>query len=164
MKPLNLCASFLFPLIEIQPISFFGSQNILECYISQEYQLVAQVKSLHKARHAYAHPQFADVHDTPTSALIYFSLPERFYREFDLFIQGSYSLFGQEARQLICQYSGLQYRQVCPENPSVAYSDVELLALFADPDYRSFIEKELNVRLPEGCELLGKPDLAYEMY
>jgi hypothetical protein len=159
-RKVNLCGVYMLPLLGLNPTVNFGSEmNFMEAYISHDGTLLyVKVMDAYADESPFKHKEFTCIFATITGAsVICFRCTELMREVFPLFVQGRYSEFPEEAKQLIIKYSSLKWKELGEDG--VYYSDARLLALYKDPALRSKIEEELGLRIPlsEDSELLGKP-------
>jgi hypothetical protein len=89
--------------------------------------------------------------------LYVFNFPERFICEYKLFKQGLYSQFSTEAKSLIISYSAFTYKY-----PPLIEDITGVL--YRHKIRKAKLEKELDVVIPDGCELASKINIDEETF
>jgi hypothetical protein len=153
----NLSTYFILPLLKLNKKSFVAEDNFINSYLTRDgLYIFVKVKlvTFFMAR-TILHPQYLDLWTDKTGAEYYqFSIPPKWQMDVQTFINGKYSQLSNEAKQMIQQHSGLQYRvRSAPDN--VPITDVRLLALEKSIAVRNMWEEHYGVRLDEKDELLS---------
>ena len=106
------------------------------------------------------------------SYLAIFKIPAEFDSDVQLFIKGDYSQMSETAKNIIKEYSCLEYNYDCEDSDedinkfgkTPLYTDDLLLVLDKSPELRKKWEKEfgeiITIVIPESCELLPPPGKA----
>ena len=83
-----------------------------------------------------------------------YNIPKEFENDFILFCDGQYSKISQEAKDLICQKSGVR-----PVMDSLVYK-----VLYKTNDQKQLIEELIGEKLKDEYEVYSKPNLNREVY
>lgn len=158
-KQVNLCTYFILPFTTTNILRFGGKSNCLNSYLSRDGKFIfIEVKNLYKVDN--------DLVDEPTyhideRTFIMLQIPEEFYSDVRLFLEGKYSKFSEKAKRIIREGSSLEYQVY---KGSVAVSDYRLLALAGSETLRAelakiiYDEKDMHHRNEIGEELLSRPE------
>jgi hypothetical protein len=151
------CAVYLLPLIQLSKFSF-GVSNFVNCYINANGTvLTVEVIDLQLSTPFNTHPEYLNERENESGhGFIWFSLPDRWYRDFERFRKGKYSEFSGPAKHMIREYSQLTCKEFDPETGQ-NFTSAFLLALDKDPLLREHWERDLGVYLAEDSELLSPP-------
>lgn len=154
----NLCTYFVLPLLKLNKQSYAGGHNFIDSYLSRDRNyLFVQVVEISFIEHRLlSHAYFEKVWKQGERYMIQYSIPNRWKADLALFIDGKFSRMSKEAKELIIQNSGLQYRQRDPPN-RIPFTDVRLMALERSKAVREMWEQEYDVVLDDEDELLSKP-------
>lgn len=97
---------------------------------------------------------FVDLKDVNKETSLYiFSFPNEYLHEYNMFKQGKYSHFGEDAKELILQYWGMVYQN----KPSGVNFLLKLKqVLNRDPKLRRQIEQQINSKISESAELADR--------
>lgn len=104
---------------------------------------------------------FVDLIDIDTKVLYIFRFPEEYMIEYNHFINGKYSLFGEDAKNLILSF----FTEVYQNNINAVSFLVKVKQiLFKDDKLKKKIESDLNVVLDEDAELNDPIEPKQETY
>jgi len=104
---------------------------------------------------------FVDIVDIDDNVLYIFKFPEEYIHEYNSFINGKYSAFGLDAKELILNY----YNQLYKGNLNATAFLLKVNhVLFKDKKLKKQIEKDLGVVLDEDAELSDIPSRQDETY
>lgn len=149
----HLSTYFLLPLIQLNKFSF-GAANFINSYVNRDGTVITvEVTDLRLCESHSTHPQYLKEKEIFGRSYIWFSLPERWSKDFTLFTQGKYSKLSEVARGMIIQFSGLTHNEG-------GITDARILALNKSQVLREKWEEELNMILPDNMELLSVPSEA----
>lgn len=154
----NLCTYYILPLIKLSKYNFAGEGNFCDSFLANDMQSIfVEVRNLFICKHRVkVHPQFLGSFTSNSDRLyIQFRLPDEWKVDMDLFLKGLYSKLSDRAKDMVKQYSGLQYRFRTEDGTIV--TDIRLLAFDKSKVVREIWEEHLNQVLPPDAELLGIP-------
>jgi len=104
---------------------------------------------------------FVELIDIDNQVLYIFKFPEEYMNEYNHFILGEYSQFGQDAKNLILSY----FTKVYQNNLNAIPFLLKLKQiLFKDKTLKEKIEKELGVKLSDDAELTDMISLEDETF
>ena len=93
---------------------------------------------------------FVDLIDADKNVIYVFKFPEEYMYEYNNYINGKYSEFGADAKELILAF----WTRVYENNPNAIPFLIKVKQiLFKDKQLREKIEKDLKVKLPSNAEL-----------
>lgn len=154
----NLCTYYLLPLIGINKFSFGVTINFRNCYCNPDGTEL-YVTVYYTLSSLTNHPNLIRIEGKAGAPVYVFSLPQKWQLDFQLYKQGRYSKFSNEAKELIRNQSGLRYKAINPNGQPT--TDIRLLAIEADPDRRKILRAKLSeyleVSIAEDAELLDVP-------
>lgn len=147
----NLSTYFLLPLIELSKFSF-GAGNFIDSYVNSDGTVltVELVDFRLCPTPSNMHPEYLNQRETLEHSYIWFSLPEKWRKDFECYKNGHYSRFSEDAKTSICTFSGLTFMG----GPNSDVTDARLLALGNSAVLRERWEEELTVPSTRG---IGKP-------
>lgn len=152
-RSVNLCSTYILPLIGLNPRSF-GESNFINSYVNEtDTHLIVELNVLTSIiKH---HPDFNFEFSDDGHNYAVFELPSKYKGTIRLFREGRYSEFPEEVKAIIRKKSGLRYRVI--QSDGTMKSARELLALDKDKELRKAMEKELEVRIAADAELASIP-------
>jgi hypothetical protein len=154
-RSVNLCAHYLLPLISLNKLMFGKPDNFINCYLSEEGKhLVVEVKEFPVQLEQHTCYKFDLVNEFGT--MIVFEIPSDYNTTVKQFIDGKFSHFSPEVKDIIRKKSGLRWR--IPIAGGGVISAKELLALDRDDALRRSMEEQLAVKLSPEAELMSIPD------
>jgi len=156
----NLSTYFVLPLLKINKLTFATESNFLDSYLTRDgLHIFMWVNETTFFMNRIAmHPHFeATWNDASGNKYLQFSIPELWFTDVQLFINGKYSRMSAGAKQMIKQHSGLLYREK-RETDQVIITEVRLQALDRSIAVRDLWEDHYGVILDEQDELLSKPE------
>ena len=104
---------------------------------------------------------FVDLIDIKNEVIYIFKFPEEYMFEYNAFIQGKYSAFGVDAKELILTF----WTKVYQNNPNAIPFLVKVKQiLFKDSKLKEIIEKELKVKLSNDAELTDRIEIEDETF
>lgn len=158
-RSISLCSTYILPLLGLNRYNF-GESNFVNSYINETgSHVVVELKNIGKQ--VTDHPRFRFSFKDNGSNYVVFELAPEFLETVQLFIQGKYSQFPENAKNRIRSKSGLKYHV---PNPKGGYTSArELLALDKHEELRKELERELSipgspVRIDPNAELQDIPD------
>ena len=93
---------------------------------------------------------FIDLIDVDDKVIYIFKFPEEYMHEYNCYINGKYSEFGIDAKELILEF----WTKVYNNNPNAIPFLIKVKQiLFKDEKLRKIIEKDLGVKLDSNSEL-----------
>jgi hypothetical protein len=147
----NLCTHFILPLLKLNKFSFLSS-NFVNAYLSSDgrFIMVEVVEVQLLSRRVYTeHPHYHFTSVKDLSWIIVYSLPKHWEKDIRTFIEGNFSRMSVWAKEAINRYSKLPN--------SISKMDGRLLGLNKHPKLKEMWEREIEVSLDTGMELLSKP-------
>lgn len=104
---------------------------------------------------------FTDLIDIDNMVLYVFRFPDEYMKEYNNFLEGKYSEFGNDAKELILTF----YTHIYQNNLNAVGFLVKLRQiLFKDSKLKEQLEKNLKINLPVNAELTDIPDLNKETF
>lgn len=153
-----MCTYYLLPLIGINKFSFGVNINFRNCYSNPdgtELYVTVYYTLSSLANHSY----LLRIEGKAGAPVYVFSLPQKWQSDFQLYKQGRYSKFSDDAKELIRNQSGLRYKAINTNGQPT--TDIRLLAIEAESDRRSILRTKLSeyldVPIAEDAELLDAP-------
>lgn len=149
--------------------------NFVNCYISTDYRaymIFDKTEDYDIVFHHYLqhlkdkNKNIIEYIDQEDEMIIVFTIPDKYLKNFDLFIRGKYSKFDEDYKQIVCNYFGK--RSI---NDSHIVSEYN--TLYPQEFKRKFIAKRIYEEkdmqkglkiLNEIYEVLDPPNLEKEMY
>lgn len=162
----NKSVYYLLPLLGLNKFSLGGGDNFINSFLSYNGKLIVVVKSKDNIEHDYwEHPNYLtdfniEVPNAITTGIVY-SIPEEFIEDHSKFVNGEYSKFSEAAKEKIRELSGLPYKTPIPGSSKFNTHKL-LLVLTKNAALKAWLEKELNIEIEEGGELLERPDISTE--
>lgn len=155
-RSINLCSCYVLPLLGLNRFSFGHQDKFTNSYISKDGEHVI-VECTHPFTTIIVnHANFKFSMEKDNQYYAVFDVPVFYKSDVMKFIEGKYSTFSTQAKDLIRKKSGLKYKS--PTFTGKFETSLELLALDKDKELKSFWEKELNVKLDDQAELMSIPD------
>lgn len=157
LKKHNLCTYYVLPLMRLSFRDFGGEENFKNSYLSHDmkklYIKVLDSNFFKTSFHSWK------LHITDTSEVyVELDIPLEFAPDIQLFSEGKYSEFSNDAKLLITTHSGLIWRKLI-KGEVVPVTDARLLALEKNnQDLRAFWESVIGYDMPEDSELMSKPE------
>lgn len=105
---------------------------------------------------------FVTSHEIDDKILYEYNFPEGYEKERDLFIQGKYSLFGDDAKELILRYWSELYGHI-PSFVTGTLLKIKQI-LYKDEKLREKMSKELKTKIHRDSELGNKIDEEKETF
>lgn len=97
---------------------------------------------------------FVNLVDTSNNSSVYiFNFPKEYIHEYNMFIDGRYSHFGEDAKKLILAFWGELYQN---NLNAVNFLLKVKQILFKDDKLRRQLEQELGTQIPDDAELTDK--------
>jgi hypothetical protein len=164
----NLNTYLILPLLKLN-VDIFGKDNLINTYLTKANQIVVEITNKDNVSWKYwEHQNYATDFDLDNKTTIIFNIPSVYKNEFDNFVTGKYSEFSAMAKKIIKSGSGLAYNKPIGEDywTEVNGNKVKmrdktthkyLLALDKDESLRKHLESSLDIKIPQGAELLDKP-------
>lgn len=154
MRSINLCTFYLLPLTGLTKSSFDGI--FVNSYLEpKRYWIIVQVADIHLVSERLKQEAITWWANDRGGFLCY-RIGRNWSEDVDKFIHGHYSRFSALAKHIICERSGLPYRESNVDEPGTN-TDLRLLALERSDVAREYLEKELGTILDPRQELLGIP-------
>ena len=155
----NLCNYFILPLLKINKSTFASDLNFINSYLTNDglniYVKVNETRFFEYRMVMHLQYQATWI-DAFGMKYIQYSIPFNWQKDVQLFLDGKYSHMLSSAKEMIINWSGLQYRIRNPLS-NLTVTDVRLLALERCSSLRGLLEGFYNVKLNEEDELLSKP-------
>lgn len=104
---------------------------------------------------------FVDLVDIDDKVLYVFKFPEEYMHEYNCFKEGKYSMYKQDAKELILEFFTTIYRN---NLNAVDFLLKVKHILFKNKRLKEKIEKDLKVKLPSDAELTDKIDIKNETF
>ena len=157
---MNLCAIYLLPLLGFN-VQMFGIGNVLNVYITNKREIVVHVKKTKYILMNWSMSSYfiADIF-SEHGVYLFYSLPEKYYNEYQLFLESKYSKFSPTAKRAILKNSGLPW--MTKINGKVKCNSY-LLGLMKHPKYKALLEERIGVKLPDDAELISCIDIDSEL-
>jgi hypothetical protein len=163
----NIANYYVLPLLKLNKTSFGGRDNFVNSYITQNEEIVVEVKdkTLVPEENFIDNSEYMGDFDYNGSTIIVFNQPSEYRADILKFVQGKYSEMSNKAKESIILYSGLPYnlvRKDLPLKPNGKYpvdTSRYILALSKNPALRKLVETEIGQSLPPNAELITKPDM-----
>jgi hypothetical protein len=155
----NLSTYFILPLLKMNKSRFISEGNFQNSFLTRDgMNIVVQVMDTMFFEHRMImHPQYLAIwEDKNGMKYVQYSIPSEWQNDVKLFISGKYSHMSTAAKEMIQEWSELQYR-VRRESDQVPITDVRLLALDRSIAVRELWENFYNVEFTEDQELLSSP-------
>jgi len=151
----NLCTYFVLPLLKLNKSSFISS-NFINSYISYDckHVVVKVYDTTLISRKVFVHPNYELTKVENGEYYFRFETPQKWLNDVRLYRQGLYSRMSEEAKEMIRQWSGLQYRVT---EGRKRITDGRLLALVRHPQLKKALEEELSYKFGPDEELLFPP-------
>lgn len=152
----NLSTYYILPLMEL-PKRKFGDSNFFNSYLSLDGKfLYVLVYDLNLVQDPWVlrHPNFRKSWYTINGATLMYRIPATWRHEVHCYLTGKYTLFTDEAKEIIHNSSGLCYRTITEDGGY--YTDPVLLALDRSPELLRWLEAEFDCPI-ELKELLPPP-------
>ena len=108
-----------------------------------------------------SNPYFVDLVDINNQVLYIFKFPEEYLTEYKLFQQGKYSLYGDDAKEVILNFYGDIYTG---NLNAVKFLLTLKQVLYRDNKLKQELEKKLGVSLPAQAELSDIADMEAETF
>lgn len=154
----NLCTYFILSLLKLNKFKFIGEENFVDSYLSTDgLNIFVHLKNVDffEAKE-YALPNSDKILEDQTgNAYVKFAIPDKWFCDIRIFLQGKFSKMSTDAKDRIRKYSGLPYRVIVN---GVKVTDIRLLALEKSKNARKFWEEYLDCHLDENQELLSIPN------
>ena len=171
----NKSKTYLLPLlselVQFEPMYFSNLENT---YIYDDLDKYKNcIYLLHKTN--FTNPQFtsyenkllnneyfADLIDVSQDTSLYiFNFPEEYLHEYNMFIEGKYSRFGEDAKNLILSFWGEIYQNnINAVNFLLKVKQI----LFKDDKLRRQLEQEIGISISPEAELTDKVDKKDETF
>lgn len=149
----NLVNVFLLPLIKRSSKDF--SDKFINSYLDIEtYHIVVEVTEVEDKFKEFPNYDYS-VKQREDKHFLFYELPEAFYKDIRMFIDGRYSEFSTLAKNYIRQYSKLPRRII--QNGEEEKS-VWLHVIDKTEKLRRGLEDQLGVTIPKETELASKPN------
>lgn len=151
----NLCTYFVLPLLRLNKFSFMGS-NFINAYLTKDSKYVAvQVyDTVLITQMVSTHPGYQKTELRDGFFYFIFLIAPKWRHDVDLFKEGKFSKMSKAAREIIYQWSGLDYKK---QDGHKVHTDMRLLALVKHPSLRRMWEKEFDIDFGPDDELLERP-------
>lgn len=104
---------------------------------------------------------FVELIDIGDDVLYIFKFPEEYLHEYNSFINGHYSKFGTDAKEMILEFFNHIYKGNINATPFLLKVNQ---VLFKDTKLKRQLENELNVKLPDEAELSDIPSVEAETF
>lgn len=163
MSGLNLCAYFLLPLCKVHLDKNFGKDNVKNVYLNRDNnEIIVEIYNKEKLNSSYTRDTFylADMDTDDGATLIIYLIPPKYINERQLFLEGKYSQFSEEAKKDVIKYSGLTYTEL----KDGVRADHKILALLKDERLKKYMEETLDIELDPNAELYDMPKLDKEIW
>lgn len=157
LKRDNLCTYFVLPLLRLNKFSFVSS-NFINSFLTKDHKhIVVQVYDVVLIRQMiFLHPGYKGQQLIDGYFYLIFSIQKKRQEDVEQFVAGHFSKLSKSAKEMICQWSGLAYKQ--PDGPNRTVTDMRLLALSRHDSLKKMWEEECEIELNEDDELLDIPD------
>lgn len=151
----NLCTHFVLPLMKLSKFSFISS-NFVDSYLDPagELIMVEIVEPALVPAFLYRIPGSKGLYTSRGKYYMVYTLPLKWKWNISLFMQGRYSGMTKEARAMIIRFSGLNHQERIGKQ---VLTDGKILALDKHPLLKLLWERELEIELDQGAELLSPP-------
>lgn len=163
MSGLNLCAYFILPLCKVHLNKNFGKGNIKNVYLNRDNnEVIVEIYDKERLKSSYTRDKFylADMDTDDGATLIIYLIPPKYVNERQLFLEGKYSQFSEEAKKDVIRYSGLPYTEMTDG----VNADRKILALLKDDRLKKYMEETLDIKLDPSAELYDMPNLDKELW
>lgn len=163
-KKLNFCIRFILPMVGINYKTL--PDELINCYIDEEYHtylVFEKNENFEKLLDNYFNHikntnNFLVLYEEDTDEVTFkFKIPSQFEKDFDLFIDGSYSKLSDILKDRLCLYFGKKTIQ--------ANHEVSIYNAIYPQDFK---RKQIAYRVGEDVkyiiEVLDKPNLQEELY
>lgn len=148
---------YVLPLISLNKFSFGPPENFINAYLSKtSSKLLVKVKN---SSLAYPIVFNESPLESFTDTELVFTIPGQFKRDLEMFWQGRYSQFREEAKRQIMAHAGLAVNadRLGEDGVKQKYTDARILILDRDPLIRKYLEEELRIGIDPKSELLSPP-------
>ncbi|RYF98132.1 MAG: hypothetical protein EOO02_19535 [Chitinophagaceae bacterium] len=155
----NLTNHYILPLLKLSKHRFPSEENFVNSYLDENHQTVlVQVRSLDVIIHRMmGHSNFLTaLKDKEGQEYIQFSIPQKWAKDVSLFVAGKYSMFSEEAKDMIYIHSRLPLRVKETKN-GPHKTDTRLMALTKNPKLQEFWREQLQVDINDDDELMFMP-------
>lgn len=156
---------FLPPMLEIDPV-FMQTHLLLNCYLYSEdlpdirnsiflhYEFQDLNSSFARLENNFKKsPYYRGMYEPDKYTVIfYFHVPNKWYKDYLLFINSKYSHISEGLKTQILRYY------------NIGQSSQVYKVLYRDSEKRKELEKELDVTLPEDAEIASAIDFSKETY
>lgn len=172
-KPYNRSKTYLFPLLTLF-ISFeeehfnllkntylFDSEGKYKNCIFLEHDISFKLPEHTKYEHRLVdNPHFVDLIDCSDNKVIYiFKFPQDYMREYNLYLDSKFSLFSEDAKDVILNFWKKIYGKTVP---GVKFIMKVKQILYKEESLRKELEKKLSVVLDRNAELCEFVDVKNE--
>ncbi|RYG49635.1 MAG: hypothetical protein EOO01_12295 [Chitinophagaceae bacterium] len=155
----NLTNYYVLPLLRLNKHRFPSEENFVDSYLDESRRtILVEVRNLAIiVTRMMGHPDYlASLTNDAGRCFIQFKIPEKWYPDVGIFLDGKYSKFSEEAKDAIRIHSRLPL-QVRPEKDATPRTDTRLMAIDRNPQLIEFWQRELGVELDESDELMLMP-------
>lgn len=174
-RSVNLCSTYVLPLLGLNRWSFGLPERFVNSYVNEDNtHIVVECTSPFTAT-ITQHASFKFSFERDNKYFAVFESPIGYKEDIQRFREGKYSLFSENAKNLIRKKSGLSYKVPVPGKGGFK-SALELLALDKDKELKKYWEKKLStweehpgsgsvVKIEDDAELASIPggDNFYEL-
>lgn len=159
---LNKCCTFVLPMCEVNYKTF--PDNFINCYLKDDQVVVVfdiPKKDDNKFKlfldYIKLNKNYDMYEEDIDEITLYFNIPDRNKKNYEMFLQGKYSKFSKEFQELLKSYFGTRSRK---EDYKVNVIDV-----ISPMDFKKKqVAERLGVDISLIEEVLDKPDLEKETY
>jgi hypothetical protein len=157
----NTSVYFVLPLLSLNKFSF-GENNFCNSFLSFNGKIMPVVFEKEKAGRYWEHPYYRtdfdiELDENIKGTVIVYDPPSQFSDDISKFLDGQYSRFSLEAKEMIYKHSGLPYRVANPAEPGRVTTHKLLLVLERNEYLRKWLETELSIKVGADQELLERP-------
>lgn len=154
-RSVNLCSTYVLPLLGLNQWSFGSTDKFVNSYISEDDEHIVV-----ECTHPYTiiitnHANYKFNFTKDGSYFAVFEVPVFYKTDVKRFREGKYSQFTDSAKNLIRKKSGLTYKS--PVLGGGFKTALELLALDKAEELRDHWEQVLKVRIDKDAELMSIP-------
>lgn len=154
-RSVNLCSTYVLPLLRLNQFSFGSSDKFVSSYISEDDEHIV-VECLHPFSAIITnHANYKLNFEKYGHYFAVFEVPIFYKDDIKKFRQGKYSKFTEAAKNAIRKHSGLTYK--VPVMGGGFNSALELLALDRDKSLKKYWEDKIGVKIDNEAELMSIP-------
>jgi hypothetical protein len=164
----NLSTYYILPLLKLNMKSW-GEDTFIKSQVTKFGEVVVFIKNDTKVDY-YNHDNFAADVEEDQHIMVIYNIPTEFLEDYQMFLESKFSKMSNFAKDLIYSHAkanGLKWniptgkfinvnRGGITISEQTVFSDAKLLALSLNADLKNQLEKDLDIKIPIGAELMSK--------